>query len=52
MIGLGSEDEIEEITLQPEIWWHDVAYHEADHCMKWPHSANVCIFLFGIFFLV
>ena len=19
-------------------------YHEADHCMKWPHSANVCIF--------
>ena len=33
---LGQEDEIEEITLWPEIWWH-----EADHCMKWPHSPNV-----------
>ena len=44
MIGLGQEDEIEEITLQPEIWWHDAVYHEADHCMKWPHLANVCIF--------
>ena len=46
MIGLGQEDEIEieEIILRPEIWRHDVVYHEADHCMKWPHSAN-----FGIF---
>ena len=44
MIGLGQEDEIEEITLRPEIWWHDVVHHEADHCMKWPYSASVCIF--------
>ena len=43
MIGLGQEDEIEEITLQPEIWRHDTVYHEADHCMKSPHSANVRI---------
>ena len=44
MIGLGQGDEIEEITLRPEIWWHDVFYHEADHCMKWAHSAKVRIF--------
>ena len=44
MIGLGQEDEIEEITLRTEIWWHDAVYHEADHCMKWPHLANVRIF--------
>ena len=44
MIGLGQEDESEEITLQPEICWHDVIYHKADHCMNWPHSANVGIF--------
>ena len=44
MIGLGQEDEIEEITLQPEIWWHDAVHHEADHCMKRPHSSNVRIF--------
>ena len=25
-------------------WYHDAVYHEAEHCMKWPHSANVCIF--------
>ena len=31
MIGLGQEDEIEEITLRSEIWWHDTVYHEADH---------------------
>ena len=47
MIGLGQRNEIEEITLQPEIWWHDVVYHEADHCMKWPHSANIRIFWSG-----
>ena len=41
MIGLGQEDEIEEIILRPEIWWPDAVYHEADHCMKWPHSSNV-----------
>ena len=41
---MGQEDEIEEITLRPEIWRHDVIYHEADHCMKWPHSANVHVF--------
>ena len=34
MIGLGQEDEIEEIILQPEIWWHDAVYHEMDHCSK------------------
>ena len=44
MMGLGQEDEIEEITLRPEIWWHDAVYHEGDHCMKWPHSAYVRIF--------
>ena len=44
IIGFGQEDEIEEITLRPEIWWHDAVYHEADDCMKWPLSANVCIF--------
>ena len=44
MIGLGKEDEIEEITLRPEISWHDAVNHEADHCMKWPHWANVHIF--------
>ena len=44
MKGLGQKDEIEEITLRPEIWWHDAVYHEADHCMKWPHSADVHIF--------
>ena len=44
IIGLGQEDTIEEITSRPEIWWHDVVYHEGDHCMKWPHSANVHIF--------
>ena len=42
MIGLGHE--IEEITLRPEIWWHDAVYHEVDHCKKWTHSANVRIF--------
>ena len=43
MIGLGQEDEIVEITLQSEIWWHDVICHEVGHCMKWPHSSNVRI---------
>ena len=43
-IGLGHEDEIEEITLRPEIWWHDAVNHEADQYMKWPHSANVRTF--------
>ena len=37
MIGLGQENTIEEITLQPEIWWHYDVYHKADNCMKWPH---------------
>ena len=36
----------EEITLWPRIWWHDAMYHEADHYLKWPHSANVGIFLY------
>ena len=31
---LGQKDEIKEVTLRPEIWWHDAVYHEADHCMK------------------
>ena len=44
MIGVGQEDEIEEITLQPEIWWHDVIYHEEDQCMKWPQSIDFHIF--------
>ena len=44
MIGLGQEGKIGEITLRPEIWWHDAVCHAADHCMKWPHSANVHIF--------
>ena len=25
--GMGQEDEIEEITLRPKIWWHDVIYN-------------------------
>ena len=33
----------EEITLWPEILWHDAMYHEADHYLKWPCSANVRI---------
>ena len=41
MIGLGQEDQIEEITLRPDMWWSDAIYHEADHCMKWPYSAKV-----------
>ena len=45
MIGLVQKDEIEEITLRPEIWWHDVLYHEVDYYMKWPNSADVRIFL-------
>ena len=44
MIGLGQEDEIEEITLRPEVWWHDVVSHEVDDCWKWSHSAIVLIF--------
>ena len=36
MTVLDQEDEIEEITLRPKIWQHDIVYHEADHCMKWP----------------
>ena len=44
MIGWGQEYEIEEITLRPEICWHDADYHEVDQCMKWPHSANFCTF--------
>ena len=46
MLGqfLVQEDAIEEITIRPEIWWHDGVYHEGEHCMKWPHSANVCLF--------
>ena len=28
----------------PEIWWYDAMYHEADHYLKWPRSANVRIF--------
>ena len=34
----------DKITLQPEIWWHDVVYHEEDHYFKWLCSANVGIF--------
>ena len=33
-----------EITLWPEIWWHDAVYHEVDHYLKWLRSANVRIF--------
>ena len=33
-LALSQEDEIEEIRLRPEIWWHDAVYHEADLCMK------------------
>ena len=40
MIGLGREDEIEEILLRPEIWWYDVVNHEVDHFMKWQYSAS------------
>ena len=44
MMGLGQEDEIEDLTLRPEIWCHDAVSRNAYHCMKWPHSANVKIF--------
>ena len=44
MIYFGQKDAIEKIALLPEIWWHDAVYHEADHCMKWSHSANIRIF--------
>ena len=44
MLPLGQEDKIEEIILRPAIWWYDVVYQEVNHCMKWPHSANVRIF--------
>ena len=43
-IGLGQEYEIKEITLRPEIWWHDAVFHETDQCVKLPHAANVFIF--------
>ena len=36
--------EIEEITLRPEIWWHDAVYHQLAHCMKWTHLVNIHIF--------
>ena len=42
MIGLGQQEEIEEVTLQPEVWWHDSVYHEVHH------SANVHIFWSGL----
>ena len=35
----------EETTSWPEIWWHDAMYHEVNHHLKWPNSANVRIFL-------
>ena len=38
MVTLGHEEEIEEIWI-----FLDAVHHEADHCMKWPHSANVRI---------
>ena len=44
MIGIGKVDEIEEITLRPEIWWHDAVCHNVDHRMKWPHLVDVHIF--------
>ena len=28
----------------PAICWYDAMYHEADHYLKWPRSANVRIF--------
>ena len=37
-IGLGQEDEIEEITLQPEMWRHDTVCHEADQCIMMTSS--------------
>ena len=29
---------------QPEIWWDDVQYHGGDPYLKWPSSANFCMF--------
>ena len=42
MIGLCQEDEIEEIILWPEIWWHDAVYHEMDHrtTLQWHHNGH------------
>ena len=47
MIGLSQvwgKMKYEEITWQPEIWWSDAVYQEADHYLKWPRSAKVHIF--------
>ena len=38
MLGLGQEDGVEDMILQPEIWWHNAVYHEADHSMKYSHT--------------
>ena len=32
------------LSYQPKIWWNDAQYHGADHYLKWPFSANFCVF--------
>ena len=31
-------------SYQHEIWWDDTQYHRAERYLKWPCSANLCVF--------
>ena len=33
-----------DFKYQPEIWWDDAQHHKADRYVKWPSSANFCVF--------
>ena len=37
-------DSFKDFRYQPETWWDDAQYHEADGYKKWPCSANFCAF--------
>ena len=37
------EDDCDEIRLRAEIWLHDAVCHAADHYIKWPCFASVCL---------
>ena len=36
-----------DISSQPQILWDDAQYHGADGYLKWPCSANCCVFMIG-----